>query len=167
MKYVGQALAYAAFAAFVGLLSVWPQFSPLAPQEAIISLSFSHAGQRVGECRQRTQGELDKLPPNMRRPTDCPRERHAIDVSLVLGEELLYQDALPPSGLWSDGKSNVYQRLTVDAGSHRLRISMNDSGTAPAVDYELDAELDISPGQNLLVSFDSQRGEFMLNRGMQ
>ena len=41
--------------------------------QAMVSVSFSHAGQRIQECRILTQEELNKLPPNMRKPEDCPR----------------------------------------------------------------------------------------------
>jgi hypothetical protein len=74
MRFAGQALAYLLFAALVGVFSVWPKFRLLQPSEALISLTFSHAGQRVGECRQLSQQELNELPPSMRRPADCPRD---------------------------------------------------------------------------------------------
>jgi D-3-phosphoglycerate dehydrogenase len=101
MKYAGQVIAYIAFAAIVGAFSVWPEIRLLASSEAMLSLTFSHAGQRVGECRQLTQQELDELPPNMRRPADCPRERHPVFVRLKANGVVLFEDTLLPSGLWS------------------------------------------------------------------
>jgi hypothetical protein len=165
MKYVGELLAYAAFAAFVGLLSIWPQYRLLAPQEAIISLSFSHAGLRVGECRTYTQEELNELPPNMRKPTECPRERHPVHLTLTLDDKLLFEETLLPSGIWQDGKSNVYSRMTVDAGTRHVRVTMNDSGTVPSVDYERDSVINISAGQNLLINFDGLNGNFVIHQG--
>lgn len=164
MKYLLQAVAFAAFAAFVGLLSVWPSYSMLAPQEAILSLSFSHAGQRIGECRRLTQEELDELPPNMRKPADCPRERHPIQVSLIVDGRTLYAETVLPSGLWQDGKSNVYERLKIQSGTHNLRVAMNDSGSTAKADYEKTLQLDISPAQNVLISFDGLNGEFTVNQ---
>ena len=77
MKYVGQLIAYAAFFALIALLSVHPELRLLGDDEAIISLSFSHAGQRVGECTRLSQEELMALPPNMRKPVDAVAVRHA------------------------------------------------------------------------------------------
>ncbi len=160
MKIVGEILAYAVFAAVVGLLSVWPGYELLDDDEAIISIAFVHAGRRVGECRQLSQEELNKLPPNMRKPSECPRERHPVRVELRSGSDVRYRDVLPPSGLWSDGKSNVYQRLVVDAGSHEIFVGMNDSGGVDGFNYEQSVVLDLSPGRNLVIRFDERKQHF-------
>jgi len=161
MKYLVQFIAYFAFAAIVGLLSVWPRYQLLAPDQAIISLTISHAGQRVGECRRLTQEELNELAPNMRKPVDCPRERHSIGVEFRADGAVLYQEILPPSGLWADGKATVYQRLQIDAGSHNLFIGMNDSGSGGGFDYDMTTVRDILPGQNLVIDFDELQQAFV------
>ena len=163
MKYVGQAIAYALFAAVVGLLSIWPRYSMLDSQQAILSLSLSHAGERVGECRQLSQEELNELPPNMRKPSDCPRERHPVFVVLSLGEQLLYTGTLQPSGLWKDGKANVYQRVTIDSGRHKVIVGMNDKGRGPELSHRAVFEIDVLPGQNRVVTFDGLSGQFVMN----
>ena len=160
MKIVGEIAAYAVFAVAVGLLSVWPGYQLLDDDEAIISIAFVHAGQRVGECRQLSQEELNELPPNMRRPSVCPRERHPVRVELRLGGNVLYHDVLPPSGLWSDGKSDVYQRLVVDAGNHEIFVGMNDSGGVEGFNYEQSVVLDLSPGRNLVIRFNEKQQQF-------
>lgn len=161
MKYVGQFLAYAVFAAFVGLLSVWPDYRLLAPDQAIVSLTISHAGQRIGECRKLTQDELNELPPNMRKPMDCPRERHPIRIELRAGGTVLLQVTAPPSGLWSDGKATVYRRIQMDAGRHELFIGMNDSGGDDGFDFELKSIQALTPGQNLVIDFDELQQAFV------
>ena len=161
MKFLVQFVAYAMFAAIVGLLSVWPGYRSLPPQQAIVSLTISHAGQRVGECRRLTQEELDELPPNMRTPSDCPRERHQIKVELRADGTVLYQVTSPPSGLWSDGKATVYQRLQLDAGRHVLFIGMNDTGSDDDFDFELKSTQNLSPGQNLVIDFDELQQMFV------
>ncbi len=160
MKFVVQFMTYAVFAAFVGLLSVWPSYQLLAPELAVVSLTISHAGQRVGECRRLSQEELNELPPNMRKPTECPRERHPIMVELGANGDVIYRQTALPSGLWSDGKASVYQRLQMPAGKHSFFIAMNDSG-GEQFDYELRIEQKLSPGQNLVIDFDDQRKEFV------
>jgi len=160
VKYVVQFVAYALFAVVVGLFSVWPRYALLDPQEAIVSLTFSHAGERIGECRRLTQEELNELPPNMRKPDDCPRARQPLFVQLKIDQQLLYETLLQPSGLWHDGKSTVYQRIRVDAGEHNLFVGMRDSGRQAGFDYVQEIDLVISPGQNLLISFDALNRRF-------
>jgi hypothetical protein len=161
VKYLAQFLAYAAFAAIVGLLSVWPEYRLLAPDQAVVSLTISHAGQRIRECRRLTQDELNELPPNMRKPTDCPRERHPIRVELRADGSVLFQETAPPSGLWSDGKATVYRRIQMDAGRHELFVGMNDSGGEDEFDFVLQSNLALARGQNLVIDFDELQQTFV------
>ncbi|MCP4335011.1 MAG: hypothetical protein GY785_20345 [Gammaproteobacteria bacterium] len=162
MKRLGEILAYAVFAGIVGLLSVWPRYEMVDQSEAIISLTFSHAGKRIGECRILTQEDLNKLPPNMRKPSDCPRERHPIRIELRSGETVLYDRILAPSGIWSDGKANVYRRVVIPAGSHAIFVGMNDSGGDREFDYEAAANVDVVPGRNVVIRFDEQLQQFSI-----
>jgi len=88
MKLLVEILMYILFAVVVGALSVWPPYELVEEDRAIVSLVFAHAGERVGECRTFSQEELNKLPPNMRKPADCPRERHPVRVELRSGQYL-------------------------------------------------------------------------------
>jgi hypothetical protein len=162
MKYAGQVFAYLVFAAFVGVFSVWPDIRLLQPSEAIVSLTFSHAGQRVGECRQLTQQEMNELPPNMRRPSDCPRERHPVFVRFSANGKLLLTELLPPSGFWHDGKSNLYRRIRLDAGRYTLDLGMNDAGATSTVTAETRFDVLLAPGQNLVIGFDQESQQFFL-----
>jgi len=162
MKTIGQLVFYAAFAAVVGLLSIWPSYHVLGPQEALVSVTFSHAGERIGECRTLSQEELNKLAPNMRKPNVCPRERHPLYIELRADDRLVFARTLPPSGLWNDGKSNIYQRTKVDAGDYRLFIGMNDSGAQDSFDFELSQNLKIEPGQNVVLRFDDLHSKFVI-----
>jgi hypothetical protein len=162
MKLLWEILAWVAFSAVVGLLSVWPRFEVVEAETAIVTITFSHAAQRVGECRQLTQEELNKLPPNMRKPSDCPRERFPVRIELRSGDSVLYQDVLLPSGIWSDGKANIYKRVEVDAGVHDLFVAMNDSGGDKSFDYENAAQLEITPGRNVVIRFDPESEQFLI-----
>lgn len=161
-RYIGQFVTYAAFAAGIGLLSVWPEYRMLEENEAFVSVTFSHAAKIIGECHQLTQAELDELPPNMRKPMSCPRERHPVYLELRADKEVIFSATLLPSGIWSDGKANVYNRSTIKAGTYLLFIGMNDSGTGDGFDYELSVETEIEPGQNLVVGFDGLSNSFVI-----
>ena len=104
------------------------------------------------------------LPPNMRKPEDCPRERHALQIMLVMDDLTLYQATLPPTGLWADGKSTVYQRIRVSAGTHDFAIRMNDSGTPGSFDFENLSTISLLPGENLVVYFDADSQQFKFHQ---
>ena len=162
-QFAGQLIAYAAFAAVVGYFSTQPAYTHLASDKAQIKLSFSHAGAHVSECRKLTQEELDRLPPNMRRPLDCPRERLAVLVELDLDGKLLYQQALPPAGLSSDGASTAYAKFPVIAGTHHLVARLRDSRRKEGFDYEKEATLNLAPQQNLIIDFRPELGGFLFH----
>jgi hypothetical protein len=132
--------------------------------QAMVSLSFSYAAPRIGECRKLTQDELNQLPPNMRKPEDCPRERLPIRVVFSSNGDTLYEATKSPTGLWKDGSANVYRRLTVEGGNQRLFIGMNESGQSPEFDYSLEQEVDLAAGEHLVVEFDDIRKSFVFRQ---
>lgn len=162
IRILDQAFSYGIFIAVVGVFSIWPDYQLLDEQEAMVSLTFSHAAQRVGECRRLTQEELNELPPNMRKPDECPRERHPIHVDMRLDDRLVYSETVLPSGLWNDGKANVYMRATIDAGIYSIFIGMNDSGSGDGYDYVRRQDVTIAPGQNLAITFDDLQKTFVI-----
>ena len=162
MKLLREIAMYAVFIVVIGVLSVWPSYEVVEDDRAMISLVFSHAGELVSECRTLTQEELNELPPNMRTPTVCPRERHPVRVELRSGDEVLYQKILLPSGVWADGKSNIYERIEVQAGMHELFVGVNDSGGESEFDFVRSLSIDLSSGRNLVIQFDDQTREILI-----
>jgi len=162
MKLFREMLAYLAFIAVVGVFSAWPDYKLLEDDRAVISMVFSHAGQRIGDCRTLTQDELNTLPPNMRKLDECPRQRFPVTVELHSGDTRLYGATLMPSGVWADGKSSVYNRIEVDAGLHELHVTMVDGDGAAGYDYILQRTVNILPGQNLVIRFDEERQSFVV-----
>ncbi len=161
MKILGQIAFYALFVGLVGMFSAWPEMRILQANEAIISISFSLAGERVGICHQFTQEELNELAPNMRRPADCPRERHPLRVEITANDDVLYNAILPPSGLWSDGESIVYARIVIAAGDYDLQMKLDNSGNESAFRYTQSATVNIAPGRNFVIRFDQITSRFI------
>lgn len=160
--WVGQALLYAAFAAFIGLFAQGPAHQHLAPDRALIKVSVVHHGKRLHECRALTAEELAKLPPNMRAPLECPRERAPLTVEVDLDGALALRETAKPTGLAGDGAASVYRRLEVPAGAHRLAVRLADSPRPGGFDYERDAAVELRPAQILVVDFDAERGGITL-----
>ncbi|MCP4407628.1 MAG: hypothetical protein GY807_07680 [Gammaproteobacteria bacterium] len=160
LRFLAQFILYALFAVVVGYFSISPAYQYLAPGKAQLKLSFRHAGQHKVECRRLTPEELAELPPNMRNPFDCPRERVALVVELLLDGELLFHDSLNPSGLARDGSSAVYRRFIVDSGRHHLQARLRDSRREQGFDHDHAAEIELMPGQNFVIDFHVETGGF-------
>jgi hypothetical protein len=161
MQYSGQAVFYGLFVAFIGYFSVAPAYVHFPSDQALIKVSFSHAGQPLEECRVRTAEELEKLPPNMRVPMQCGRERSPVTFELELDGKPVYRAELPPRGLSRDGVSTVYQRFPVPAGQHRLHARLKDSVRVPDFNYTKEAEMTLAPGQVFVVDFNPRAGGFV------
>ena len=159
LRYLAQALLYVPLMAIIGYFSTSPAYYHLAPGEALIRLSISHAAQRKGECRQRTPEELAKLSPNMRAPLDCPRERSPVTIEIELDGQLVVQAVAPPSGLTRDGASTIYRRLPVAAGKHRIVARLRDHGGGD-FNYVREVELELRPGRVLVIDFHAAKGGF-------
>jgi hypothetical protein len=137
----------------VAALADWPRYHQIGPQSAVIKLSFTHGSNRQAECRRRTDEELAKLPPNMRKPLDCPRRRGSVYVELDLDGQTLYAASLPPSGIWGDGPSRVYRRFVVPAGPHTLAVRMRDTPRGEGFDHAKSAAIVLAPQDNFVVDF--------------
>ncbi len=160
LRILGQLLVYAAFGAIVAWFSTEPSWRHHDPDEAQVKLSFSHAGERAGECRRLTPEEIAALPPNMRRPTDCPRRRVPVHVELEIDGTLTVAETLAPSGIAGDGPSTAYRRIPVTAGRHRIVARLRDTRRESGFDYEVEREVELAPQQNLVVDFQSTLGGF-------
>lgn len=159
---VGQFLLYGFFAAVLGVFSHWPPYRHLAADEALIKLSIVHSGQRVAPCRTLSGAELSKLPPNMRAPTQCPRERAAVAVEVDLDGVTVVREVAPPTGIARDGNSAIYRRLSVRAGEHRLAVRLKDSPGTGAFDHQRTATVTLAPAQVLVIDFNAEQGGITL-----
>jgi hypothetical protein len=164
--WLGQGLLYGLFALLIAVFSHWPPYRHLADDQALIKLSVSHHGQVVSPCRTRTPEELALMPPNMRAPVSCPRERAPVVVDLEIdGRPVLHQVA-EPSGLSKDGASSVYRRVQVAAGEHRIVVRLKDrpgtSATPDGFDYRRAETVTLAPLHILVIDYDAQKGGITL-----
>lgn len=159
-RLAAQVIAYAAFVGLIGYFSKSPEYAYVDPQMALLRLSFSHAGERKGECRRLTPEEIAALPPNMRKPLDCPRERLPLLVELHVDGQLLDRRALPPSGIAGDGASTAYERFVIAPGYHRINVRLRDTARKEDFDYEGEKQILFKPGQNVVIDFRAADGGF-------
>ncbi len=162
LRYPLQAVGYAAFMILVWYFSAAPTYTHLAPDQAVITVAFAHAGARLEECHTLSQAELAKLPPNMRAPEDCPRERSPVTVELFLDGRPVISKTLPPPGLYGDLGIDVYLSAKVPAGNHDLSVHMNDNVNVEGPTYTEEKKVTLEPAQLLFVNFNSDSGQFLI-----
>jgi hypothetical protein len=162
-RYALQALLYVAFGAAVGYFSSAPTFEVMPADQALVRLSFSHGAKPSAPCRQRSDEELAKLPPNMRVRLDCPRSRAPVKVQVEMDGKLLYDIVAQPAGVRRDGPSTVYRRLPVPAGRHGFKARLADAPDG-AFAYTAEEVVELAPGRVLLIDFNAAQGGFLFRR---
>jgi hypothetical protein len=160
LRYLGQAVVYVLLALGIGYFSDRPAHTHFPPDMALIKFSFAHGAQKE-DCRRRTAEELAKLPPNMRRPMVCARERLPVAVELLLDGAPLYKAVLPPTGLAGDGPSRTYQRFAVPPGRHELTARLRDTDRGEGFDFERTVVVELAPAQSLAIDFRAEMGGFI------
>jgi hypothetical protein len=159
LRIAAQLALYVPLMALIGYFSTAPRYATLAPDAALVRLSFIHAAERKEPCRERTPEELAKLPPNMRAKLDCPRERAMLLVELEIDGEIALRREVPPAGVQRDGNATVYHRLPVPAGRHRIVARLRDRAEGD-FNFIKDETVELAGGQTLIIDFNAAKGGF-------
>lgn len=162
LRYPLQALNYTLFMVLVWYFSAAPPYRQLTPEQAVITVAFAHAGERREACRELSQEDLAKLPPNMRAPMDCPRERSPVSVDLLIDDQLVIDEVRNAPGIYSDLGVDVYRSAKVIAGEHRLLVHMNDNARVDGPTHVHEEVVTLKPAQHLVINFDSDTGKFFI-----
>jgi hypothetical protein len=145
-RFAAQLMLYVPLMAVIGYFSTSPPYRIMNTDQALIRVSFSHAAQRMQECRQRSDEELAKRSPNMRLREDCPRERAPTHFQLEVDGTVVVDRVIAPSGLKKDGAATLYARLPVSAGKHTIVARLNDKpGDGFSHSAETTADLEVKP----------------------
>ncbi len=160
LRIAAQLLLYVPLMALIGYFSTEPRFSTLAPDEALVRLSFIHAAERKEPCRERSAEELAKLAPNMRAALDCPRERATLLIELEVDGAIALRREVPPAGIQRDGNATVYHRLPLPAGRHRIVARLRDR-PGEGFNFVGETTLELAPGAALLIDFSRAKGGFV------
>jgi len=159
LRVLAQLACLTAIAALIGWFSVAPAYTHRAAGMAEVKLSFAHGASRP-DCHKLTQAELDRLPPQMRRPTECPRGRPALQLVFRMDGSTLLDTSLAPSGLSGDGPSRIYRVFPVRAGEHQVSLQLREPGRD--TDYTFERSVALTSGQNLVIDFRPTTGGFYL-----
>jgi hypothetical protein len=137
-------------------LSAWPSWRATPEGMAVLKLSFAHGGQR--NCRQLTEEERSKLPPNMRLREVCDRRRPPVQVKMEIDGRPAFAAALPPTGLSGDGPSRLYETFLLPAGRYAIALGLRDTAEDEGFTYRANRALTLAPGQSLAIDFEPAGG---------
>ncbi len=160
MNRIVQALLYAAFAAVVGYFSLSPDYRYGDPDLATIKVSLSHATNRVEACVNLTPRQINERAMRGEPLAECPRERLPLTVELDIDGMRVLHTTAAPSGLWNDGPSSVYERLSVDPGTRTVTVRLRDSARSDGWDYEYSERVTLVAGRYFTITFRAESGGF-------
>jgi len=157
----GQFVVILALFASVAAFANWPVYRQIPQGSGIVMLSFVHGADRRAECRRLTPEELAKLPPNMRKPMDCPRGRRPLYVELDVGSQVAFRAKLVPTGIAGDGHSRAYERFVLPAGEYDVAVRLRDTPRTEGFDYERAGRITLHPDQMFVIDFHAESGGFV------
>lgn len=160
-----QILLLAGFGWLLVKYATAPSHEFMKPDSAQIKMSFIHKGPTITECRRLTPQELAALPPHMRKPTDCPRQRLPIRLEVDLDGKTLFAEDLPPTGLFGDGPASIFAIFHAKPGPHLLQVRLRDSRRKTGFDHELTSQINLVPRENMVIDFAASEGGLLLRLG--
>ncbi len=160
IRYLLQILNYLVFMVLIGYFSFSPPYRQLDDDQAVITMAIAHAGERLEACRKLSPEELAALPPNMRLPMDCPRERSPVTVELFLDGKSITRVVAVPPGLYNDQAIDIYDSVKVTAGKHLLAVQMNDNINVDGPTHNHEQTVMLEPAQLLVIEYQSSSGAF-------
>lgn len=153
VRWAAQLAALLVAAGAITALAAGPSVRLLAPNEAVITLSLTHAGKRIEDCKMPSAAAQEARQPNMRRAALCPRRRWPVTIDIDVDGRRAWSATAAPAGLWGDGASSVFHQFKLSAGARQVTIRMRDSGRGTGYDYATTRVARLSPGQNLVIGF--------------
>ncbi|MFU8895722.1 MAG: hypothetical protein ACNA8J_04990 [Gammaproteobacteria bacterium] len=148
---VGQAAAWTLFAVITGTLAQWPTYSPLPQGHGELKLSMSHLTERVEPCVRLSPEEIAALPPNMRAPEKCARERIQAVVKLLVDDEPLLDTTVRPAGLARGGRAYLQANWGLPAGDYTLTLWLRDTPRDEGFDMVQHFPLRLAAGESTLL----------------
>ncbi|MEE8393315.1 MAG: hypothetical protein V3R66_03145 [Rhodospirillales bacterium] len=154
-RWIAQGFLFLLFGVFIGSLSDTLVYDRIGPDEALVKLSMTLPGKHKEKCRPRTIEENAGLPPQLRPPMHCPRERWPVLVELKLDGRRIFRETADPIGLSGDGQSSFYRTFKVPAGRHRMFLGIRDRGDGEGFNYVLEKDVDLVPVQVMVFTYNT------------
>lgn len=118
---------------------------------ALLRLSWRMRGERIQQCRDRTQAELAALPVHMRTPQICESRPIPYRVILAIDEGPADTTVVLPAGAKHDRPVYVLRDSTMLPGRHRIRVVFERTDSAATARF-LDQSIRFQPGHIELIT---------------
>ncbi len=132
--------------------SAVPYRAPHSPEPELV-VSFNHSG-AILQARKLTKEELEKRLPHMRAQVNVSRERSSVRLRVQIDDKPVFDQSFKPKGLAKDGPSIGTVRLPITAGTHHIRVGLEDG----AATHEWDQSVAFEPNGIRVVTFDAKSG---------
>jgi hypothetical protein len=160
LRYLLQAVFYAAFAVALGYFATMPPYQYSDPGVAGVKVSLSHAADRVVPCVKLTPEQIAEFAANMRRTEACERQRLPLFLELDIDGSRVLTIEAQPSGVWGDGPSSIYERFEIEPGKHRISVRMRDTARTEGWDYTKTDDVVLEAERYFTVTFRITTGGF-------
>lgn len=165
-RLAGFVLLLLAVASGLAVFSAFP-WAATPPGVALLKVAFKHVSGLAQTGAVLSREELEKLPRHMRpeggQQGGESRSRRDTTVRVTLDGRPVLDKTYRPSGLRGDGPTFVYEELDLLPGRHRLEATLGEAAgparsdaTSPP-ERRLVAEVEVSPGEVLLLELSSQQ----------
>jgi hypothetical protein len=165
LKRVLQVLVISLMLAAIGYFADSPAYRVLDDIETEIKLVVRHSGKLIGECTAYSPEEIAEQAANMRRALSCPREKSPLLVELLIGDEVIYENTVHPSGIHSDGVIALYKNFHVPKGTASIELRVKDRASAEEYSHRMREDLQLTSASILVVEF-TDRGIAFTQPGM-
>ena len=164
-RLAGFVALFLAVASGLATFSAFP-WAATAPGAAVLKVAFKHVSGFAETGVVLSREELEKLPRHMRPEggqQGVSRSRRDATVRVALDGRPILQKTYRPSGFGGDGPTFVYEELAIAPGRHQLEATLWEAiGSArseapPSPERRLVAEVEVSPGEVLLLELSTQQ----------
>ncbi len=101
------------------------------------------------------------MPPNMRAPKSCPRERWPVHVEIDIDAKTVMRESAAPKGLSHDGPSIFYRVHPLAPGAHVIAMRLRERD-GDGFDFDKTLSVTLRPGQVVAVEFHAAKGGFVV-----
>jgi ferredoxin/coenzyme F420-reducing hydrogenase delta subunit len=150
--------AFAVMMVFSGLAWAGSRLAYEVPLDSRceLVLSVKHSGEFL-EGEEDYEGAED-LAPHMRAARQLQKERAPVRLQVELDGEIVLDTAIRPGGVYRDTASIGMRRVTVDPGTHSVRIRIGETGDPGEWTYEEEKVLEFRDLNRRVVLFTGEDG---------
>jgi hypothetical protein len=139
---------------------------------SVLRLAWRARGVRVDECRQVTAEEQAALPTHMRRTEVCEGRLLPYQLQVDVAGLTVLDEEIRPSGAREDRPIYVFHDIALGPGQHDVAVRFSrdslpggEQEVVTPAELGFEGRLTLGPGEIVLITYNSDRGELVLGHG--